>query len=150
MVFFTSILIITVLYFLQADGLIYAVIIALTAELINIFLTHTLTKSVEKKLKLRHRRSVEGYIKRIKANKKSIAELEKLQEEAATKIYKANARISELEEELETMTREMEVKDQAKKSKEPPAKAPKPQPAPETARYADHLPDGSKRKPPRA
>ena len=55
MVFFTSILIIAILYYLQADGLIYATIIALVAELINIFLTHTLTKTVENKMKIKNR-----------------------------------------------------------------------------------------------
>ena len=143
-------LIICILYYLQADGLIYSVIIALVAELINIFLTHTITKSVENKMKIKHRRAVEGYIKRIKANKKTINELEGLQEKAAEKIYKANARIKELEEELEKAWEETEKMGQdadavpevhpkeAKQSKEA-----------EPKDYINHLPDGSKKRPAR-
>jgi hypothetical protein len=100
MVFFTSILIVLILYYLQADGLVYVTIIALTAELINIFMTHTLTKSVEKKMNIKFRRVLEGYKLRIKNNKKTIKELEKLQGEAGEKLYKANTKIKEFEEEL--------------------------------------------------
>jgi len=146
MVFFTSVLIIAILYFLQSDGLIYAVIIALVAELINIFLTHTITKSVENKMKTRHRRAVEGYIKRIKVNKKTISELEDLQEKAAEKIYKANSRIKELEDALEENQIELE-KSTETTEEAPTKKAAKPE---EPAQgYVDHLPDGSKKKPSR-
>ena len=143
--FFTSVLIICIVYFLQSDGLIYAVIIALVAELINIFLTHTITKSVENKMKTRHRRAVEGYVKRIKLNKKRISELEDLQEKAADKIYKANTRIKELEEELEeSQTKIEEV------AKMPEDAIPPSTPKPEASQgYENHLPDGSKKKPPR-
>jgi len=142
MVFFTSVLIIAIVYFLQADGLIYAVIVALVAELINIFLTHTITKSVENKMKRRHRRAVDGYIKRIKQNKKTILELEGIQEKAAEKIYKANDRIKELEESLE------ETQAKTKKLTKAPEHTPDtdPEAEPEDPKdFADHLPDGSKR-----
>ncbi len=145
MVFFTSVLIISIVYFLQSDGLIYAVIIALVAELINIFLTHTITKSVENKMKQRHRKAVDGYVKRIKLNKKTISELEDLQEKAADKIYKANARIKELEEELEESQAQIEKTVEAPKETTPPQKS---QPK-ETKDYVNHLPDGSKKKPSR-
>ena len=101
MVFLTAICIVAVLYFLQADGLIYATIIALIAELINIFMTHTLIKSVEKRLKTQHRKIIEGYLKRLKVAKKNIKELETLQENAARKLYKANVTIKEYEAKLE-------------------------------------------------
>ncbi len=149
MVFFTSIIIVAILYYLQADGLIYVTIIALCAELINIFLTHTLTKSVEEKMKTRHRRSVQGYLNRIKANKKDIAELEKLQEEAASKIYKANGKIKELEQQVEKLSGEASTPPISKKDQQKPKKEeaiPAKEAPPETpADLRDHLPDGSKR-----
>lgn len=148
MVFFTCILVICILYYLQENGLVYSVIIALVAELMNIFLTHTITKSVETKMKTRHRRAVEGYIKRIKSNKKTISELQQLQEKAAEKIYKANSRIKELEDELE------EVREAAEKVVQETEDVSDPlpevlKPAREPKNYADHLPDGSKKRPTR-
>ena len=145
MVFFTSILVIAILYYLQSDGLIYATIVALVSELINIFLTHTLTKSVENKMKLRHRRAVEGYIKKIKSNKKTIAELEQLQEKAADKIYKANGRIKELEETLEQYQAELEKF--AQPVQEPTEQPPEVPTSEDPKDYKDHLPDGSQKKP---
>jgi len=100
MVFFTSILIVFVLYYLQADGLVFVTIIALTAELINIFMTHTLTKSVEKRLNTQHRRTLDGFAMRLKTSKKTIQEFEKAQENSVKTLYKANMKIKELEEEL--------------------------------------------------
>ncbi len=152
MVFFTSIIIVAILYYLQADGLIYVTIIALCAELINIFLTHTLTKSVEDKMKARHRRSVQGYLSRIKANKKTIKELEQIQEDAGSKIYKSNEKIKDLEKQLKAFSEETPVppapappapkEKKPKKQKKKTAEETTPEPP---ADLRDHLPDGSKR-----
>ncbi len=49
MVFLTSIIIVCILYFMQASGLIFVTIVALVAEFMNITMTHSITKSVEKK-----------------------------------------------------------------------------------------------------
>jgi hypothetical protein len=103
MVFFTAMLVIIIIYYLQVDGLIYATIVALVAELLNIFMAHTLTKSVEKKMKLRIRRLVDSYSKRIKAQRKTIGQLEKIQEESVTKLYNANLKIKEYEAKLGIM-----------------------------------------------
>ncbi len=103
MVFFTAMLVIIIIYYLQVDGLIYATIVALIAELLNIFMAHALTKSVEKKMKLRIRRLVDGYSKRIKAYRKTIQQLERIQEESVTKLYNANLRIKEYETRLGIM-----------------------------------------------
>jgi len=151
MVFFTSILIVTILYYLQADGFIYVTVIALTAELFNIFLTHTVAKSVESKIKARHERSVQRYIQQIKASQKNIKELTKIQDDAGSKLYKANSRIKELEQQLNALqggmppspipqTKQPPTKTQKKKTTQ---KKPVP-PAP--TRPQDHLPAGSKRK----
>ena len=67
LVFFTSILIVIILYYLQSGGLIYVTVIALVAELINIFMTHTVTKAVEKRLTIQHRRILDGYKNRLKS-----------------------------------------------------------------------------------
>lgn len=147
MIFFTSLLIVTILYYLQADGLIYVTIIALVAELINIFLTHTMTKSVEKKLKTIHQLSTEGYLARLKSKRKTIKELEKLQDEAGSKLYKASEKIKKLEEELENAKKTDPPAETPEVEKIEPAIPPQPQsstPTPTPDTYND-LPDGSKR-----
>ncbi|MCA1792479.1 MAG: hypothetical protein ABR534_01785 [Desulfotignum sp.] len=103
MVFFTAMLVIIIIYYLQMDGLIYATIVALVAELVNIFMAHALSKSVEKKMRLRIRRLVNGYSKRLKTNRKTIQQLEKIQEESVKKLYNANLKIKEYEAKLELL-----------------------------------------------
>ncbi len=100
MVFFTSILIVVILYYLQSDGLVYVTVIALVAELINIFMTHTVTKSVEKRLKVQHRSILNGYKNRLKSDGKTIKEFERIQEDSVTKLYNANMKIKKYEQEL--------------------------------------------------
>lgn len=161
MVFFTSIIIVAIFYFLQSDGLIYITIIALVAEMMNIFLTHTLTKSVEEKMKDRHKRMVQGYLSRIKSNKRTIKELEKIQDEAASKLYKANEKIKSLEREIATLTEEEPSAHQIA-DQNPAAAHTEPtdsqtddtkgdtevKPPPKPADIRDHLPDGSGRNSP--
>ncbi|MEE4365435.1 MAG: hypothetical protein V2J08_16000 [Desulfotignum sp.] len=103
MVFLTAMLVIIIIYYLQADGLIYATIVALIAELLNIFMAHALTKSVEKKMRARIRKLVDGYSNRIKANRKTIQNLEKIQEESVKKLYNANVKIKEYEARLDVL-----------------------------------------------
>jgi len=153
MVFFTAMLVIIIIYYLQVDGLIYATIVALIAELLNIFMAHTLTKSVEKKMKQRIRRLVDGYSKRIKAQRKTIQQLEKIQEESVTKLYNANLKIKEYETRL-GMTED--IPHRVDKSQEPVTAAPEKlasdaapvQAAPPTKKQADFsdLPSGSNRR----
>ena len=145
MVFFTSILIVTILYYLQADGLLYVTVIALTAELVNIFMTHTVAKSVENKLKNRHKRAVQGYIARIKTQRKTIKELEKIQEDAGTKLYKANSRIKELEALMEGDEPPPPAPDAEAAPGEAPEQAEQPETPPDPE---NHLPAGSNRKQP--
>ncbi len=98
MVFFTSILIVCILYYLQADGLIYVTIIAVVAELMNMFMTQTLTKSVEKKLNTQWGKKAAGYKNQITAKEKTIKEMKEIHEKSAQKIYMANKRIKAYEE----------------------------------------------------
>ena len=144
MVFFTSILIVIILYYFQADGLVYVTILALVAELINIFMTHTVTKSVEKRLKTQHRRVMSGFAKRLTANRTTILEFEKAQEASVKILYKANMKIKELEEKLAPQTPLEEGKE-----RELPTKPPSlPQEGIEEAQEFIDLPDGSNRKRP--
>ena len=145
MIFFTSLLIVTILYYLQADGLIYVTIIALVAELVNIFLTHTMTKSVEKKLNTIHQLSIEGYLARLKSSRKTIKELEKLQDEAGSKLYKASEKIKKLEEQLENQRETDPQTETPEVEKTEPNIPHHPQPAPPAPDAYSDLPDGSKR-----
>ncbi|MCD4674792.1 MAG: hypothetical protein K8S18_02210 [Desulfobacula sp.] len=101
MVFFTSIIIVFILYYLQAEGLIYVTIVAVTAELINIFMTQTLTKSVEKKTTTKFGKIVAGYKTKIAAQEKTIKEFEEIQEKSVRKLYHANLKIKEYEKKSE-------------------------------------------------
>lgn len=98
MVFFTSILIVFILYYLQTDGLIYVTVIAVVAELINIFMTQTLTKSVEKKAADKFGKIASGYKSRIATQERTIKELEDIQEESIKRLHNANLKIKKYEE----------------------------------------------------
>lgn len=100
MVFLTCIVIVSIFYYLQADGLIYVVIIAVVAELVNIFMAQTLTKSIEKKAAVSFGKIIDSHKAKIAAQKKTIKDLEDIQEQSIQKIYKANMKIREYEEKL--------------------------------------------------
>jgi len=100
MVFLTSILIVCILYFLQADGLIYVTVIAVFAELLNIFMTQTLTKSVEKKLNTKWGRIAENHKKQLASQSSTIKALEKVQETSIRKLSAANQKIKTYEEKI--------------------------------------------------
>ncbi len=100
MVFFTCIIVVFILYYLQSDGLIFVIIIALLAELINIFLTQTLTKSVENKQKAKYSQIINAIKKQLAAKEKTIAELKKVHEDSARILYKANIKIKDYEKQL--------------------------------------------------
>ena len=97
MVFFTSVITVVVLYFLQADGLIYVTIIAVVAELFNLFMTQALTKSVEKKTTKKFVRVVASYKKKITVQEKTIKDFQDLQEKSIKKLQIANSKIKEYE-----------------------------------------------------
>ena len=154
MVFFTSILIVVILYYLQMDGLIYITIIALMAELLNILMIHTLTKSIEKKLKSQIQKIGDGYRNRVTKAKKSIKELEEIRLKATQKLYRANLKIKEYEKQLGITpggggkaTQEKKKKDDAKKKKEEEKKAKEKKKEEEPVKRSfDDLPPGSQRR----
>jgi len=98
MVFFTCVIVVLVLYYLQTDGLIFVTIIAVIAELINIFLTQTLTKSIKKQTGKKFLKIINGYKAKVAAQKKSIKEFQDLQDKAIKKLHNANLKIKEYEE----------------------------------------------------
>jgi len=100
MVFFTCVIVVLVLYFLQADGLIFVTIIAVIAELINLFLTQTLTKSVEKQTATKFIKIINGYKIKITQQESTIKEFQDLQEESIKKLHNANLKIKEYEKNL--------------------------------------------------
>lgn len=140
MVFFTSILIVSILYYLQADGLIYVTIIAVVAELANMFMTQTLTKSVEKKLNTQWGKKSGDLKKQLATKDKTIKEFEKVQEDSIQKLYEANKKIKAYEEQLGLADTESGEK------LPPPSVAPKKEiPKPEEKKYDKYsdLPCGS-------
>lgn len=110
MVFLTCIVIVSIFYYLQTDGLVYIIIIAVVAELMNIFMTQTLVKSVEKKAAVHFGKIIDNQKTRITEQKKTIKELEDIQEQSISKIYKANLKIKEYEEKLGITEKEGFVK----------------------------------------
>ncbi len=100
MVFLTCIVIVSIFYYLQTDGLVYIIIIAVVAELMNIFMTQTLVKSVDKKAAMHFGKIIDNQKTRITEQKKSIKALEDIQEESIQKMYQANLKIKDYEEKL--------------------------------------------------
>lgn len=98
MVFLTSIIIVAIIYYLQADGLIYATIVAVIAELLNLFMSNTLSKSVEKKLNAKWGKIVNNYKNQVNAKTRTIEEFERVQEKTISKLTAANQKIKAYEE----------------------------------------------------
>ncbi len=114
MVFFTSTIIVGIIYYLQADGLIYATIIAVIGELVNIFMSQTLSHSIEKKSATKFGKIIHSLKTNIMIQKKTIKELEKIQEDSVLKLMSANKKIKGYEEKLdigeaETQAIEIEI-----------------------------------------
>lgn len=147
MVFFTSLLIVLTLYYLQTDGLIYVTIIAVVAELANILLTQTLAKAVEKKSASKFGKIITGYQAKIAAQKKALKELENIREESVKKLYKANLKIREYEERLDIKGDDDLEIDSAQDLDPPPAQdtPPAEQEKEKPEKFVD-LPSGSNRK----
>ncbi len=143
MVFFTSLLVVVILYYLQTEGLIFVTIIAVIGELINIFMTQTATKATEKKTAIKFSKVVQGYKVKIESQKKTIKELEEIQEESVRKVLTANKRTKTLEEQLGISQDEAGTDDTAPgKVKIPLAKNASKE---KSKKYVD-LPPGSNRK----
>jgi hypothetical protein len=156
MVFFTCVIVVLVLYYLQGNGLIYVTIIAVMAELINLFMTQTMTKSAEKQTSKKFIKVIKAYKAKIAEQKKTIKEFQDLQEKAIKKLHKANSKIKEYEDRAKekgnSQTNDKMIKPSQrddngmKKKKQPETiKVPKKK-APEPEKFID-LPSGSNKKP---
>lgn len=148
MVFFTSLLIVIIFYYLQTEGLIFVTIIAVIGELINIFLTQTAAKASEKKTAIKFSKVVQGYKSKIESQKKTITELEKIQAASVSKLINAREKIKGYEKKLGIVSKEseggIEISSSAKPKK---PKAPKDQEVDHIdPKTFDDLPAGSNRK----
>lgn len=146
MVLVSCIIIIAILYFLQTNGIIYALAIAVGAELINLFLTQTLSKTVETKTNKKFGEIIGDYKRKIAFQQKTIQELKKIRDDSVHKLYRANQTIKKYEEKLgitESEIVEVPRKPQKKKAEKPAApEQTKEKPKEE---FVD-LPDGSGKK----
>jgi len=155
MVFFTCVLVVIVLYYLQADGLIYVTVIAVVAELFNLFMTQTLSKSVAKQTTKKFVKVITNYKNKITVQQKTIKEFEDLQEKSIKKLNDANLKIKEYEKKLtpngNLKTKDEEAKptkkdsDGAKKLQKPEASKLSKEKKSTPKEFID-LPSGSKRK----
>jgi len=75
MVFFTCIIVIFVLYFLQQDGLIFVMMIVLIAELANLFLLQFMTKSAKQQTRKKFSKIINSYKATITTQKKTYEKL---------------------------------------------------------------------------
>lgn len=150
MVFFTCVLIVIIFYFLQTDGLIYVTIVAVVGEMINLFLTQTAIKAVKKKITLKFVNVVRKYKTKIKAQRKTIEELQRIQEESVLKVMAANKKIKEYEERLKVpeseQTKAMEINSTQPKSEGEDEKKDLKTNDKNDKQVFDDLPSGSNRK----
>ena len=154
MVFFTAIIIILLLYFLEDHGIIFATLIALAGEVLNLFLIHFQTNAIKKTMEEGHNKQLSDYRERVNNLERVVKDMETLQAKNVGKISQAKKRIEALEKEL------AESEDPAPSgneqppggNKEPglPADAGTSTPPPNTKRHDihNHLPSGSNRKKP--
>ncbi len=155
MVFFTSIIIILLLYFLEDKGILFATIIALAGEIMNLLLVHLQTSAVKKTMEESHTKQIQDYKRRVEDLEHVLQDMETLQEKNVEKISKAKKRIEELENETTGLT-DQKLSDPEKtavngreKITPPTNESPRPQtPAPKEKKHDiyNHLPSGSNRK----
>ncbi|MCP3899670.1 MAG: hypothetical protein GY707_08170 [Desulfobacteraceae bacterium] len=92
MVFLTSIIIVGILYFMQASGLIFVTVVALVAEVMNISMTHVLTKSIEKKTTDKYMKVIDKYKAKIDQMKKRNVILAGQRDDDTNALYEARER----------------------------------------------------------
>ena len=97
MVFLTSIIIVSILYFMQEQGLIFITIVALVAEVMNISMTHVISKSAEKKVTNKFLRIIDKYKAKIDQMKKRTVILEGQRENDTNALYDATEKNRALE-----------------------------------------------------
>ncbi|MCD4743580.1 MAG: hypothetical protein K8R67_14045 [Desulfobacteraceae bacterium] len=112
MVFLTSIIIVSILYFMQASGLIFVTVVALVAEFMNITMTHALTKSVEKKVTEKFMKVIDKYKAKVMQMKKRTVILEGQREDDTNALFEAREKNKTYEiqiKEYETLKAKLQV-----------------------------------------
>jgi hypothetical protein len=113
-VFFTCIIVLLVLYFLQQDGLIFVMMIALIAEMANLFMLKVMTKSAKQQTRKKFSKIVNSYRAKITAQKKTIQKLKDLQED----LHNANLKIKKYEQDAKDKKNPETDDTEAKKKQE--------------------------------
>lgn len=151
MVFFSCLVVTFILYFLQSDGLIYVMIVAVLAEVLNLFVMQTSTATAKNDSQKKYTKIINSHMQKINHQRKTIKQLSKIRDDAIHKLYKANQSIKKYEDQLgiedseaidipqkrplkpiasQTKDEETQIPEEEKKEKD----------------HHDHLPDGSGRK----
>ncbi len=100
MVLFACLLVTIILYYLQSDGLIYVTIVAVVAELFNLFMTQTMTATTKNKAAKKYGKIINDYKNKATQQVKTINQLKKIRDDSVHRLYKANQTIKKYEEEL--------------------------------------------------
>lgn len=100
MVFFACLLVTVILYYLQSDGLIYVTIVAVIAELFNLFMTQTVTATAKNKVSKKYGKIITDYKNKVSGQIKTINQLKKIRDDSVHRLYKANQAIKQYEEQL--------------------------------------------------
>ena len=145
MVFFTCLLVTAILYYLQGDGLLFVAIVVICGEMVNLFMTQTATKAIEKKTAVKFAKVVQDYKNKIARQKKTIKDLEDIQEKSIAKVQAANRKIKDYESRLGIKSSQMDSDPSSTEKKEGT------QPAPDDSKKEaggtfEDLPSGSNRK----
>lgn len=152
MVFFTSIIIILLLYFLEDHGIIFATLIALAGEILNLFLIHFQTNAIKKTMEEGHNKQLSNYRERVNDLERVVKDMETLQAKNVGKISQAKKRIETLEKELTESENPTPSEPPPGSNAEPrlPADADTSPLPPKTKKHDihNHLPSGSNRKKP--
>ncbi|MCF8045373.1 MAG: hypothetical protein K9J83_05895, partial [Desulfarculaceae bacterium] len=108
-----------VIYFMQAEGFIYATIIALVAELLNMTMTHSLTKSVEKKVTKKYMNVISKYKKKLAQLQKRKLILQGQHDDDTNALYEARIKMKEYESTIEEYDKtKQELENKIKEQKE--------------------------------
>lgn len=146
MVFFTSLLIVVILYYLQGSGLIYVTIIAVIAELINLFMAQTMTATAKNNIVKKYDKIVFDYKKIINRQTKTIKQLKNIRDDSVQKLYKANQAIKHYEEQLGIEdSAAIEIPKNKVRKPEPASPQTPPEKEKNSNEFVD-LPDGSNKK----
>ena len=88
--------------------MIFAVAIALLAELINLFMAHTIAKRVEKKLIRKYTRIIKAFKRRESLAQEKEDEFSQAKDEYATAIYEAKAKLKDSDQLIKLLRKKIQ------------------------------------------